>query len=49
MGRYVQLLIQEMSIKLDVGYLLSLLAVFKYQQRLIYPRRDGQAELAGVG
>jgi len=29
-GRYVQLLIQEMALKLDVGFLLSLLAVFKF-------------------
>jgi len=30
-GRYVQLLVQEMSLKLEVGFLLSLLAVFKFR------------------
>jgi len=29
--RYVQLLIQQMNIQVEVGFLLSLLAVFKYQ------------------
>jgi len=32
MYRYVQLLIQEMTIKLEVGFLLSLLAVLKHEQ-----------------
>jgi len=31
-GRYIQLLIQEMTFKLEVGFLLSLLAVFKFKQ-----------------
>ena len=31
-GRYVQLLVQEMTIKLEVGLFLSLMAVFKFQQ-----------------
>jgi len=29
-GRYVQLLVQEVTVKVEVGFLLSLLAVFKY-------------------
>jgi len=30
--RYVQLLVQEMTIKLEVGFLLSLLAVYKFKE-----------------
>ena len=31
-GRYIQLLVQEMSLKLEVGFLLSVLAVFKFKE-----------------
>lgn len=31
-GRYVQLLVQEMTIKLEVGFLLSLLTVYKFKE-----------------